>query len=65
MNLIGLDLTYAPKDKEQKATPETAPSPAPQSTNDLSFLLMVIAVIFMAGAVAMMSGALLAQSARA
>jgi hypothetical protein len=61
MNLIGLDLSYAPKDKEQKTTPEVA---APQSANDLSFVLMAVALILMSGAVIALSSALLVHAAK-
>jgi hypothetical protein len=66
MNLIGLDLTYAPKDKEQKTTPDVAPSQAPQSliAIDREFLFMLAVVIVLSGALVMVTGMALAHATR-
>jgi len=61
-------LSFSPTmnfNKKEKEKDQPTASHSTMSTNDLSFLLMVIAVILMSGAVVVMSGALLAQSAKA
>jgi hypothetical protein len=67
MNLLGLDLTYAPN-KEQKATTEVAPSPLPSQqmtfTIDRDFLLMLAVLIVLSGALVMVSGMALAHVTR-
>jgi hypothetical protein len=54
-----VNVNRQPKEKEQSTAPV-----APQSTNDLSFLLMVIALVFMSGAILALSGALLVHATR-
>jgi hypothetical protein len=67
MNLIGLDFTYAPKDKErQKTSIEPALSQSAQSlvTLDVEFLLMLLTIVALSGAIVMLSGMAMAHSAR-
>ncbi|MGB8060730.1 MAG: hypothetical protein WCF26_02395 [Candidatus Sulfotelmatobacter sp.] len=69
MNLVGLDLTYAPKDKdkEQKATPEAAPStPVPQAlfTTDREFLFMLAVVFILSSVLVIVSGMAFAHIAK-
>jgi hypothetical protein len=66
MNLIGLDLTYAPKDKEQKTSPEPASSQPVQAlvTVDVEFLLMLLTIVALSGAIVMLSGMAMAHAAR-
>jgi hypothetical protein len=51
MNLFGLDVTYAPKDKEEKTTPEVALSTTPQTliAIDRDFLLTLAIFIVLYG----------------
>ena len=51
MNLFGLDLSYAPKDKEQKTKPEATQSSAPQALLiiDRDFLLTLAIIVVLAG----------------
>jgi len=57
-----VNVNQKPKDKEQ-----TTAQVAPQGTgsNDLSFMLAMIALILMSGAVLALSGALLVHAAKA
>jgi hypothetical protein len=66
MNLIGLDLNYAPKDKEQKTTPEVTEPSAPQALLiiDRDFLLTLAIIVVLAGAFVTLSGMALASVAR-
>jgi|HubBroStandDraft_4_1064222.scaffolds.fasta_scaffold238848_2 hypothetical protein len=66
MNLIGLDLNYAPKDKEQKTKPEVAESSAPQALLiiDRDFLLTLAIIVVLAGTFVTLSGMALASVAR-
>jgi hypothetical protein len=52
------------EDKDKAKEQPTAPTATP-SANDLSFMLMVVALILMSGAVLAMSGALLVHAAKA
>jgi hypothetical protein len=54
-----VNVNRQPKDKEQSTAPLV-----PQSTNDLSFVLMVIALMLMSAAVLAMSSALLVHAAK-
>jgi hypothetical protein len=54
-----VNVNRQPKEKEQSGAPV-----ASQSTNDLSFALVMIALILMSGAVLALSGALLVHAAK-
>jgi hypothetical protein len=56
-----VNVNRQPKDKEQSAVPA---APQSMSTNELSFVLMAIALILMSGAVVALSGALLVHATK-
>ena len=71
MNIFGLDVTYAPKSKEQQTTPEIAPSEiAPSQAQqslvavDVEFLLMLLTIVALSGAIVMVSGMAMAHLAK-
>lgn len=65
MNLFGFDVIYAPKDKEQKTTPELAPQVAQSLVAiDVEFLLMLLTIAALSGAIVMLSGMAMVHAAR-